>query len=80
MMLLNYNALPDSIWIDPNWWFPTDEVKISLAPIYFVYERESGSSENPINQNAYAPENSIISTNKYQDLGIGQNDAVSQYR
>ncbi|TXE16412.1 alpha/beta hydrolase [Psychroserpens burtonensis] len=71
-----YNALPDGTWTDPNWWSPTDEVNISSAPIYFVYGREPGSSENPINPDAHDPENGIIIINKYQALGIGDRTAL----
>jgi hypothetical protein len=69
--LYMYNALPDGIWADSNWWYPPDEVTISSAPIYFVYNREPGSSENPTNPDAHDPENGIIITDKYQGLGIG---------
>ncbi len=69
--LYMYNALPKGIWADPNWWYPPDEVNISSAPIYFVYRREPGSSKNSTNPDAHDPENGIIITDKYQDLGIG---------
>ena len=66
-----YNALPNRVWASPGSWLPTDNVTIESPPIYFVYNREPGSSSDPIDPNAHDPNNGIIIVNKYQDLGIG---------
>lgn len=68
--LYMYDALPNPIWADLNWWNPTDEVKLSSPPIYFVYSRESGSSSDPVNPDNHDPNNGITIINKYSDLGI----------
>ena len=65
-----YNALPDRIWIDSNWWYPPNEVNVSSPPIYFVYNREPGSSEDVLNPDGHDPEKGIIIMDKYEDLGI----------
>lgn len=68
--LYMYNALPDGVWADPNWWYPPDEVSVSSPAIYFVYKREPGSSDDPIDPDIHDPENGIIITDKYESLGI----------
>jgi len=68
--LYMYNALPDRIWIDSNWWYPPNEVNVSSPPIYFVYNREPGSSEDVLNPDGHDPENGIVIMDKYEDLGI----------
>ena len=69
--LYMYNALPNRVWASPGSWLPTDNVTIESPPIYFVYNREPGSSSDPIDPNSHDPNNGIIIVNKYQDLGIG---------
>ena len=69
--LYMYNSLPNPAWASPGSWLPTDNVTIESPPIYFVYNREPGSSSDPIDPNFHDPNNGIIIVNKYQDLGIG---------
>ena len=60
-----YNALPDGIWADPSWWSPTDEVNVDSPPIFFVYRFEPGTDD------MHDPENGMMITAAYNDLGIG---------
>jgi hypothetical protein len=69
--LYMYNALPNPAWASPSSWLPTDNVTIESPPIYFVFNREPGSSSDPIDPNFHDPNNGITIVNKYQDLGIG---------
>lgn len=68
--LYMYNALPNPAWASPSSWLPTDNVTIESPPIYFVYNREPGSSSDPIYPNFHDPNNGITIVNKYQSLGI----------
>jgi hypothetical protein len=65
-----YNALPNPAWVSPSSWLPTDNVTIESPPIYFVYNREPGSSSDLIDPNFHDPNNGITVVNKYQSLGI----------
>jgi len=66
-----YNALPSTVWADPSWWIPTENVTVESPPIYFVYNREPGSSTDPIDPDIHDPNNGITIVNQYQSLGIG---------
>lgn len=68
--LYMYNALPNPAWASPSSWLPTDNVTIESPPIYFVYNREPGSSSDSIDPNFHDPNNGITVVNKYQSLGI----------
>ena len=45
--LYMYNALPSNSWGFPDWWYPPNDVTSASLPIYFVYNREPGSSMDP---------------------------------
>ena len=66
-----YNALPSTVWTDPSWWLPTENVTAESPPIYFVYKREPGSSTNPTDPDIHDPNNGITIVNQYESLGIG---------
>ena len=88
--LYMYNALPDSSWAYPDWWYAPDDVNTSSPPIYFVYKREPGSGEDPIDPDGHDPENGQIIMARYADLGlsdqstlvhsIGQTDNTDKYQ
>lgn len=69
--LYMYNALPSNSWALPSWWYPPDDVTISSPEIYFVYNREPGSSTDPVNPDIHDPNNGITIVNEYENLGIG---------
>ncbi|MEM9392155.1 MAG: hypothetical protein AAGA02_16880 [Bacteroidota bacterium] len=70
--LYMYNALPNTVWTMPNWWYPTNNVTSASPPIYFVYKREPGSSTDPIDPDFHDPNNGITIVNEYENLGIGE--------
>lgn len=69
--LYMYNALPNTVWSMPEWWLPTDNVTASSPPIYFVYNREPGSSTNSSDPDFHDPNNGLTIVNQYDQLGIG---------
>jgi len=70
--LYMYNALPSNAWGFPNWWYPPNDVTNSSPPIYFVYQREPGSSTNPTDPDIHDPNNGTTIVNEYENLGIGE--------
>ena len=66
-----YNALPSTVWADPSWWLPTENVTAESPPIYFVYNREPGSSNNTTNPDIHDPNNGITIVTQYENHGIG---------
>lgn len=70
--LYMYNALPGSVWAAPDWWNPTDEVNTSSPPVYFVYKREPGSSQDPVDPDIHDPVNGQTIVDTYEELGIGE--------
>jgi hypothetical protein len=69
--LYMYNALPKGAWAQPSWWLPTQEVNVQSPPIFFVYEREPGSSTDPIDPDIHDPNYGTMIVDKYVDLDIG---------
>ncbi|MEO0572133.1 MAG: hypothetical protein AAF039_10555 [Bacteroidota bacterium] len=69
--LYMYNALPSTVWAFPSWWLPTENVTMASPPIYFVYNREPGASNDPTDPDIHDPNNGITIVNQYQNLGIG---------
>ncbi|MEO0627700.1 MAG: hypothetical protein AAFY91_11980 [Bacteroidota bacterium] len=69
--LYMYNALPEGVWGHPEWWLPTDEVTTNSPPVFFVYRREPGSSENISDPDIHDPENGLVIVDRYTSLGIG---------
>lgn len=68
--LYMYNALPKPAWLAPNWWLPTDNVTVESPPIYFVYNREPGSSTDIVDPDIHDPNYGINIVNQYENLGI----------
>lgn len=73
--LYMYNALP-SVWNDPIWWWPPNDVTVSSPPIFFVYLREPGCSTTTINPDIHDPNNGYKIMDKYTSLGIGDRDTL----
>ena len=69
--LYMYNALPNSVWAMPAWWQPTQEVTLDSPPVFFVYKREPGSGDDPIDPDGHDPQNGITIVERYESLGIG---------
>ena len=74
--LYMYNALPNGVWENPDWWFPPNEVTASSPPIYFVYKREPGSSVDPSDPDIHDPNNGFTIIDRYTDLGIGDKTSL----
>lgn len=68
--LYMYNALPSTVWSFPSWWLPTENVNLDSPPIYFVYNREPGSSIDPTDPDIHDPNNAITIVNQYESFGI----------
>ena len=71
-----YNALPSTVWADPSWWLPTENVTMESPPIYFVFRSEPGSSTDPTDPDIHDPNNGITIVNQYESLGIGDRTAL----
>lgn len=69
--LYMYNALPEGVWGDLDWWNPADEVTTASPPIFFVYRREPGAADDPDDPDIHDPDNGFIIVQRYTDLGIG---------
>ncbi|OJJ21664.1 hypothetical protein BKI52_14245 [marine bacterium AO1-C] len=74
--LYMYNALPNRVWKDPDWWLPTEEIKVSSPRIFYVYQREPGSSEHPTDPDGHDPINGMKIMDLYTALGIGDRDTL----
>jgi len=74
--LYMYNALPSNVWGDPTWWYPPDDVKTTSPPIFFVYKREPGASQDPIDPDIHDPNNGFTIMDQYEALGIGDLDTL----
>ena len=74
--LYMYNALPDRIWSNADWWLPTEEVNAASPPIFFVYKREPGSSDDLVDPDGHDPENALTIMSKYDELGIERRDTL----
>ena len=68
--LYMYNALPDSVW-GLDFWSPTENITAASPPIYFVYNREPGSGNDPVNPDFHDPNNGIRIVAEYEAYGIG---------
>ena len=69
--LYMYNALPNTVWLQPEWWLPSNNVTSLSPPIFFVYHREPGSSIHPTDADFHDPKNGITIVDQYESLGIG---------
>lgn len=69
--LYMYNALPGNVWNFPEWWLPSEEVTSASPPVYFVYNREPGSSQNAADPDIHDPLNGQMIVDLYESLGIG---------
>lgn len=59
-----YNALPNSVWGQPEVWSPVDNVNADSPPIYMVYGPTPGDGDN------HAPENAYLIRDAYTGLGL----------
>ena len=69
--LYMYNALPDGVWADSSWWYPTLEVNADSPPVFFAYRYEPG-----ITTDIHDPIHGIAIMNEYDRLGIGDRDTL----
>lgn len=60
-----YNALPNSVWAQPELWSPVDNVNADSPPIYMVYGPTPGDGDN------HAPENAYPIRDQYIAFGLG---------
>ena len=59
-----YNALPNSVWAQPELWSPVDNVNADSPPIYMVYGPTPGDGDN------HEPENAYPIRDRYSALGL----------
>ena len=59
-----YNALPNSVWAQPELWSPVDNVNADSPPIYMVYGPTPGDGDN------HEPENAYPIGDRYSALGL----------
>jgi len=73
-----YNALP-SVWLDPTWWLPTYDIKVTAPPIFLVYQNAPGCSTltpTDPNYNIHDPNYGYRVMDRYTNLGIGDRDTL----